>query len=92
MIVEGTVVGKGKIDARMITVKCPSRYQDGTMQEEEMPDRYKQSPLTVRKTAERQVETEGRYEQGAGNAAQPVPPRESNTNPGAEGTPSGEAG
>jgi cytochrome c-type biogenesis protein CcmE len=47
VIVEGTVVGKGKIEARNITVKCPSRYQDGAVQEE-VPDRYQSSPLSLR--------------------------------------------
>ena len=48
VIIEGKVVGKGKLEARNITVKCPSRYQDGAMPEEEMPDKYRKSPLTVR--------------------------------------------
>ena len=48
VIVEGKVVGKGKLEARNITVKCPSRYQDGAATEEEMPEKYKQSPLTLR--------------------------------------------
>ena len=48
VIVEGTLVGKGKLEARNITVKCPSRYQDGAMPEEEMPERYQKSPLSLR--------------------------------------------
>jgi len=48
VIVEGKVVGKGKLEARNITVKCPSRYQDGAVSEEEMPEKYQRSPLTLR--------------------------------------------
>lgn len=47
VIVEGKVVGKNRLEARTITVKCPSRYQDGAA-EEEMPEKYSKSPLTVR--------------------------------------------
>lgn len=34
----------GRIEAARITVKCPSRYQDGEMSEEEMHEYYERSP------------------------------------------------
>ena len=48
VIIEGTVSGKGKLAARNITVKCPSRYQDGALPNEAKPEKYEKSPLMLR--------------------------------------------
>ena len=42
VIVEGTLVQADRIEASTITVKCPSRYQDGEMTEEQARAYYRQ--------------------------------------------------
>ena len=43
VIVEGTLVSRDVVEARNLTVKCPSRYQDGLQEggDEEMKEHYK---------------------------------------------------
>lgn len=42
VILEGTVQDNYLIEANKMTVKCPSRYQDGTMSEEESEQYYRE--------------------------------------------------
>jgi cytochrome c-type biogenesis protein CcmE len=42
VIVEGTVLAERRIEASNLTVKCPSRYQDGEMTEEESKKYYEE--------------------------------------------------